>query len=159
MASSSHYRDDGDTTFSSRARLDNSKHGPFDDDGDHADFLGDDADSDEDTLDDTPPALEPYYPGVTMCIVSLSMWLVRPLMYLTVCFFQVCQKRRPYSKNGKSYPTCGMTCARILQDANGTTSKSGPRSPQSSQIEESDGTREALCIVCPIRIFSDFVQT
>ncbi|KAF9526065.1 hypothetical protein CPB83DRAFT_795464, partial [Crepidotus variabilis] len=36
-----------------------------------------------------------YYPGIDVCIV--------------------CQQRPPYSKNGKSYPTCGMTCANIFK--------------------------------------------
>jgi hypothetical protein len=30
---------------------------------------------------------------------------------------QVCQKRPPYSRGGKSYPTCGLTCARALEMA------------------------------------------
>ena len=30
---------------------------------------------------------------------------------------KVCQQRPPYSKGGKSYPTCGLTCAAALRDA------------------------------------------
>ena len=35
----------------------------------------------------------------------------------------MCQKRPPYSKGGKSYPTCGMTCAKMLEMA---LNQSGP---------------------------------
>ena len=28
--------------------------------------------------------------------------------------FQVCRKKPPYSRHGKSYPTCGYTCAALL---------------------------------------------
>ena len=78
-------------------------------------------------------------------------------MKLMACLLQVCQKRRPYSKNGKGYPTCGLTCARILEDSNGTTSLSTPGIPQFPQNEEIDGAQEALCIVRPKSLpFSDF---
>ncbi|KJA13313.1 hypothetical protein HYPSUDRAFT_49917 [Hypholoma sublateritium FD-334 SS-4] len=132
MASSSHIRGQGATSFSGSLGHNLGEYDPFEGDSDHAVFSGDDGDSDEDNLDDTlSPALEPYYPGVTMCIV--------------------CQKRQPYSKNGKNYPTCGMTCARILEDANGSASKSSPRSPQSAQTEDFEEHQEDLCIVCQTR--------
>ena len=35
----------------------------------------------------------------------------------------MCQTRPPYSKGGKSYPTCGMTCAKMLELA---LNQSGP---------------------------------
>ncbi|KAF9526082.1 hypothetical protein CPB83DRAFT_908637 [Crepidotus variabilis] len=37
---------------------------------------------------------------------------------LSVCI--VCRKKPPYSKNGQSYPTCGMNCANILKRAQQT---------------------------------------
>ncbi|KDR78415.1 hypothetical protein GALMADRAFT_245586 [Galerina marginata CBS 339.88] len=65
-------------------------------------FLVGDDDDDDDNLSldgiydvtDEPP---PYYPGITVCIV--------------------CERRPPYSRGGKSYPTCGLTCAGILENA------------------------------------------
>ncbi|KAJ3505090.1 hypothetical protein NLJ89_g7599 [Agrocybe chaxingu] len=71
---------------------------------------------DDDNLDITedvspayilPGTLAPYYPGITTCIV--------------------CQQRPPYSKNGKSYPTCGTTCARLLEDAISDRNATPPR--------------------------------
>uniref|UniRef100_A0A8H8CFB1 Uncharacterized protein n=1 Tax=Psilocybe cubensis TaxID=181762 RepID=A0A8H8CFB1_PSICU len=97
-------------------------------------FLGDD-DDDLDVEDDygtsntdvelTLPTEKPppYYPGITTCIV--------------------CQDKPAYNKNGKSYPTCGLKCAAILQEALGsigsTASTSGnavagPSTPRASAI-------------------------
>ena len=77
MASSSHNREEGAASSSGSPGLDNSNHDPFLD-SDYADFSGDDGDSDEDSLDDhgaPSPALEPYYPGVNMCIVGIPRCL------------------------------------------------------------------------------------
>ncbi|KAF8901076.1 hypothetical protein CPB84DRAFT_1778420 [Gymnopilus junonius] len=61
---------------------------------------------------DNPPA---YYPGVALCIV--------------------CQQRPPYSKGGRSYPTCGLTCAAILENAlNSTPAVGSTASPGPSTI-------------------------
>ena len=38
--------------------------------------------------------------------------------------YQVCQVRPPFTGKGKSYPTCGLTCARVLEYA-----VSGSKSP------------------------------
>jgi hypothetical protein len=59
----------------------------------------------------------------------------------------VCQKRPPYSRGGKSYPTCGLTCARALEMAMNQTgppprrnadhprrSKGSPKVPQSPPV-------------------------
>ena len=35
---------------------------------------------------------------------------------------KVCEERPPYSQGGKSYPTCGLTCAGILADRPSTSS-------------------------------------
>ncbi|PPR03282.1 hypothetical protein CVT26_008116 [Gymnopilus dilepis] len=65
-----------------------------DDDNLSLDGIYENNDTDHYGTVDSPPA---YYPGIALCIV--------------------CQQRPPYSKGGKSYPTCGLTCAAALRDA------------------------------------------
>ncbi|PPQ90293.1 hypothetical protein CVT25_013118 [Psilocybe cyanescens] len=89
---------------------------------------------------DSPP---PYYPGVSTCIVSVNgHHITSSEEELIVSSSKVCQERPPYSRNGKSYPTCGLTCASILKDALGTAGSSsssaentpvvGPSTPRTS---------------------------
>ncbi|KAF9477458.1 hypothetical protein BDN70DRAFT_881153 [Pholiota conissans] len=52
-----------------------------------------DEDGDEDIIEQPSEETGTYYPGINVCIV--------------------CQQRPPHSANGKSYPTCGRTCAKV----------------------------------------------
>ncbi|KAF8154072.1 hypothetical protein B0H34DRAFT_720180 [Crassisporium funariophilum] len=59
------------------------------------------SDTNDDDIHEFPP---PYYPGITLCII--------------------CRRKPPYSKGGKSYPTCGNSCAAILNNAAGQNASS-----------------------------------
>jgi len=85
---------------------------------------GDIGDADDDLIyaDDTgystasPAVLDlgQAYPGLSVCIVSVRFGLK---LYQFQQLAQVCQERPPYSKGRKQYPTCGLTCADVLQRA------------------------------------------
>ncbi|KIM41676.1 hypothetical protein M413DRAFT_444924 [Hebeloma cylindrosporum] len=71
-------------------------------------------------LDDEQDSL--YQPGIDVCIV--------------------CRKRPPYSKGGKKYPTCGLTCAGVLETAlNQHTPLPPPSSPRNGGFFSSFGSR------------------
>ncbi|KAF9477462.1 ADP-ribosylation [Pholiota conissans] len=73
----------------------------------------DDEDGDEDIVEQSIQPQETYYPGINVCIV--------------------CEKRPPYLANGRSYPTCGLTCARVFERLrNSTALPIQPSSPSSS---------------------------
>lgn len=66
-------------------------------------------------------------PDASICIVCCHPYLDHGcnLSYIAL---QICHKRPRYSKGGKSYPTCGLTCASIL--ASGATNASSHRNGQ-----------------------------
>jgi len=63
--------------------------------------------------DDISTILDAY-----ICIVCCHPYLDNGCNLNHVAL-QICRKRPPYSKGGRSYPTCGLTCASIL--ASGAT--------------------------------------
>ena len=66
-------------------------------------------------------------PDASMCIVRCHPYLDHGC-HLNHVVPQICHKRPPYSKGGRSYPTCGLTCASIL--AGGPTNALSHRTGQ-----------------------------
>ena len=66
-------------------------------------------------------------PDASMCIVRCHPHLDHGC-HLDLVVPQICHKRPPYSKGGRSYPTCGLTCASIL--AGGPTNAPSHRTGQ-----------------------------
>jgi hypothetical protein len=57
-------------------------------------------------------------PDTSTCVVCCHLYLDHGCNLKHVVL-QICHRRPPYSKGGRSYPTCGLTCASVL--ASGTT--------------------------------------
>lgn len=75
----------------------------FHEDDDNISLEGLDDDDDISTIPD----------AASICIVCCYPYMDHGcnLNHVTL---QICHKRPPYSKGGRSYPTCGLTCASIL---------------------------------------------
>jgi len=80
----------------------------------------------------SPPA---YQPLPSLCIVRHLL-----LQHITLLMSpQVCNKRPPYAKGGKRYPTCGLTCAAEL------TSREASQEP--SRGASHGESSQSLCVV------------
>ena len=78
-------------------------------------------------LDDDDDDISTVTPDASMCIVCCHPYLDQGCN-LNHVVPQICHRRPPYSKGGRSYPTCGLTCASIL--AGGATNVPSHRTGQ-----------------------------
>jgi hypothetical protein len=61
-------------------------------------------------------------------------------------FLQVCGVKPPYSKGGKSYPTCGLSCAETLKASGGMQHANAPAGQR--------GSSRSMCVVSLKNTFS-----
>ena len=102
MASHSNNGDDLPGLFSGRYPNDRA----FEYVADGVNFSGDDGDDDDDDLNNTPPPFsatrgEPYYPGVTMCIVSTCLVEFK-VSNFSLCCLRFAKKDRRSRETGKT---------------------------------------------------------
>lgn len=111
------------------------QHGFYDDDGD------------EDIYEASAPHAT-YYPGINVCIVSVFVQIRVGCAHRLTNLVQVCQEKPPYSKGGKSYPTCGMRCARIYEQLKNTTpsilTQTPTRSPDGASLRRIGSHRSPM---------------
>ena len=65
-------------------------------------------------------------------------------IYNTITLFQFCRKRPRYSRRGKSYPTCGLTCAARLESSPSQRGTYHGRGGSTSSRGGSPSTRKTL---------------
>ena len=116
-------------------------------------------DSDDDSislegLDDDD--ISTTIPDASTCIVCCILTLDHECnLNHVVTLLQICHKRPPYSKGGRSYPTCGLTCASILASGatNAPSHRTGwYRSSNSSSVQNALQSRVSPAIIRPIKI-------
>ncbi|PPQ75888.1 hypothetical protein CVT26_000153 [Gymnopilus dilepis] len=100
--------------------------------------------TDADIKDSTPT----YSPSAGLCIVSFGLYA--NVLYSR--FSKVCQKKPQYSKVGRSYPTCGLTCAAALKSALSSSSVSASAaSPVPSTLRDSSYRNHRPAPLRPMR--------